>query len=139
MQHVTDKSSFCTTHKSSVSTGFTEQIMPILRILCYNGSLVISTVVTLTAVKFEPLIFYISVFALSYVVNMFILMILYDFCLSPVQFCCIIVYIQKVESCVQIEDRCALGKYPMERRNLFCILCNFKRLVSTSNSQAGKA
>jgi hypothetical protein len=33
-------SSFCTLHKSSVSTGFTEQIMPILRILCYNGSLV---------------------------------------------------------------------------------------------------
>jgi hypothetical protein len=33
-------SSFCTTHKSSVSTGFTEQIMPILRIVCYNGSLV---------------------------------------------------------------------------------------------------
>jgi hypothetical protein len=32
-------SSLCTTHKSSVSTGFTEQIMPILRILCYNGSL----------------------------------------------------------------------------------------------------
>jgi hypothetical protein len=30
-------SSFCTTHESSVSTGFTKQIMPILRILCYNG------------------------------------------------------------------------------------------------------
>jgi hypothetical protein len=33
-------SSFYTTHKSSVSTGFTERIMTILRILCYNGSLV---------------------------------------------------------------------------------------------------
>jgi hypothetical protein len=33
-------SSFCTTHKSSVSTGLTEQIMPILHILFYNGSLV---------------------------------------------------------------------------------------------------
>jgi hypothetical protein len=32
--------SFCTTYKSCVSTGFTEQIMPILRILRYNGSLV---------------------------------------------------------------------------------------------------
>jgi hypothetical protein len=30
----------CTTHKSPVGTGFTEQITPILRILCYNGSLV---------------------------------------------------------------------------------------------------
>jgi hypothetical protein len=41
-------SSFYTTHKSSVSTGFTEQIMPILRILCYNGSLDTWTVVGLT-------------------------------------------------------------------------------------------
>jgi hypothetical protein len=39
--------SFRTTHKSSVSIGFTEQILPILRILCFNGSLVISTVVIL--------------------------------------------------------------------------------------------
>jgi hypothetical protein len=38
-------SSFSTIRKSSVSTGFTEQIMPILRILCYNGSLVTWTVV----------------------------------------------------------------------------------------------
>jgi hypothetical protein len=46
-------SSFCTTHKSSVSTGFTEQIMPILRILCYNGSLFTWTVVSLTIAKFK--------------------------------------------------------------------------------------
>jgi hypothetical protein len=32
--------SFCTIHKSSVSTGFAKQIMPFLRILCYNGSLI---------------------------------------------------------------------------------------------------
>jgi hypothetical protein len=50
-------SSFCTEHQSSVSIGFTEQIMPILRILCYNGSLVIRKVVSLTTVKFKPLIF----------------------------------------------------------------------------------
>jgi hypothetical protein len=48
-------SSFCTTHKSSVRKGFTEQIMPILRILCYNGSLVTWTVVGLTTAKFKPL------------------------------------------------------------------------------------
>jgi hypothetical protein len=39
IQHVIENSSFCPTHKSSVSTGFAEQNMPILRILCYNGSL----------------------------------------------------------------------------------------------------
>jgi hypothetical protein len=49
-------SSFCTTHRSSLSTGFTEQIMPILRILCYNGSLVTWTVVGLTTAKFKPLL-----------------------------------------------------------------------------------
>jgi hypothetical protein len=49
-------SSFCTIHKSSVSTGVTEQIMPILRILCYNGSLVTWTVVGLTTAMFKPLI-----------------------------------------------------------------------------------
>jgi hypothetical protein len=32
--------------------------MSILRILCYNGSLVTSTVVSLTSVKFKPLIFF---------------------------------------------------------------------------------
>jgi hypothetical protein len=37
-------------------------------------------------------------------------MILYDFCLSPEQFCYIIIYIEKVESCVQIVDQCAPWK-----------------------------
>jgi hypothetical protein len=46
-------SSFCTTRKSSVSTGFAEQIMPVLHILCYNGSLVTWTVVSLTSAKFD--------------------------------------------------------------------------------------
>jgi hypothetical protein len=62
--HVTENSSFCTTHKSYVSTGFTEQIMPILHMLCYNGSLVFVTVVTLTTAKFKPLIFSLSDFTL---------------------------------------------------------------------------
>jgi hypothetical protein len=49
-------SSFCTTHQSSASTGFTEQIMTILRILCYNGSLDIRMVISLTTAKFKSLI-----------------------------------------------------------------------------------
>jgi hypothetical protein len=39
---------FALKHKSSVSRGFAEQIMHILRIFYYNGSLVIWTVVSLT-------------------------------------------------------------------------------------------
>jgi hypothetical protein len=80
MYHITEHSSLCTIRKSSVSTGFAEQIMPILRVLCYNGSLVSWTVATLTTAKFEPLLFSMSGFTLSYAANMFILMILYDFC-----------------------------------------------------------
>jgi hypothetical protein len=43
------------THKSSLSTRFTKQMMPILRILCDNGSLVTWTVINLTTAKFKPL------------------------------------------------------------------------------------
>jgi hypothetical protein len=53
LQHVTENSSYCTTHKSSVSTGFTEQTMPVLRILCYNGNLVTWAVVRCTTAKFN--------------------------------------------------------------------------------------
>jgi hypothetical protein len=69
------KSSFCTTYKSSVSTGFMEQIMPILCILCSNGSWVTWTVISLTATNFKPLIFSMSGFALPYAANMFSLVI----------------------------------------------------------------
>jgi hypothetical protein len=51
------------------------------------------------------LIVSVSGFALSYTANMFILMILYDFCLSPAQFCYVVIYIRKVQSCVQLADR----------------------------------
>jgi hypothetical protein len=36
--HVIENSSFCTMHKSSVSRGFGNHIVPILLVLCYNGS-----------------------------------------------------------------------------------------------------
>jgi hypothetical protein len=44
IQHVIENSSLYTVYKSSGSIGFAKQIMPILRILCYNGSLVTWTV-----------------------------------------------------------------------------------------------
>jgi hypothetical protein len=72
--------------------------MPILLIVCYNGSLVTWTVVSLSVAKFKPLMFSMCGSAISYAANMFILMILYDFCLLTTQFCYIIVYIWKIES-----------------------------------------
>jgi hypothetical protein len=47
-----------------VSTDFAKQIMPILRILCYNGSLDTLTVVILATAKFKPHIFFIVWFRL---------------------------------------------------------------------------
>jgi ABC-type transport system involved in Fe-S cluster assembly fused permease/ATPase subunit len=75
-------------------------------------------IVSLTTVEFKPILFSISGFALSYAVNIFILMILYDFYFSHAQFCCIIVYVRKVESRVQIADRCAPRKISSGVQNL---------------------
>jgi hypothetical protein len=108
-----------TTQKSYVSTDFAKQIMPFLRILCYKGSLVIWTVISLTTPKFTPLIFSISGVTLTYTANMFILMILYKLCLSPTKFCYIIVHIRKVETLCNSRTSMHLGKFPVMRRTLF--------------------
>jgi hypothetical protein len=78
IQHVTENFSFCTIHKSSVSTGFAKQIMPILRVLCYNGSLVTWTVVAWPPPSLS-LLYSLSGFAFSYLTNMYILIIPYEF------------------------------------------------------------
>jgi hypothetical protein len=64
-------------------------------------------------------------FALSCAANMFILMILYDFCLLLAQFCYIIVYIWKVESHVQIADQCAPWKISSGVENLVLQVLQF--------------
>jgi hypothetical protein len=106
-----------------------------IQCICYNGSLVSWTVVSLTTAKFKPLIIYISSFALSYTTNILILIILYDFCLLPAQFCYIIVYIRKVESRVQIVDLCAPWIISDGGENLVFRRCSFKKQVSAANSQ----
>jgi hypothetical protein len=50
--------------------------------LGYNGSLVIWTVVCLTATKFKPLVLSVPAFALSNIANIYIFVVLYDFCLA---------------------------------------------------------
>jgi hypothetical protein len=80
LQHVIENSFFCTIYKASVSPGFAEQMKPILHILCYNGSLVTWTIVSLTIAKFKLLIFSMFGFALLCTANMFMLMILCVLC-----------------------------------------------------------
>jgi hypothetical protein len=92
--------------------------MPNLRMLCYNGSLVNSTAVSLPTAKFKPLIFSVSGLVLPYAANMFSLMIPCDFCLLPAQFCYINVYTRKVESRAQMADRCAPWKMSSGAENL---------------------
>jgi hypothetical protein len=94
---------------------------------------------SLTTAKFKPPKFSVSVFVLSYAANMVILMILYDLCLLSAQFCYIIIYIRKVESRVQIADRCAPRKISSGAGNLVLRRFNFKRWVSAANSQVGQA
>jgi hypothetical protein len=100
---VIENSYLCTTYKSSVSVGPAKQNVPILLIECYNGSLAIWTIVSLTAAKLKPFIFsvlslgryssladsghgvkevniFCALWLLFYATNLFILMILYDFC-----------------------------------------------------------
>jgi hypothetical protein len=104
--HIITNVSFCTIYRSSVNPRFAKQIIPISLILRYNGSLVTWTVVSLTTAKFKPLIFSMSGFALSYAASMFILMILYHFCLLPSKYRHTVVYKWKAKSLVQIADRC---------------------------------
>jgi hypothetical protein len=59
-----------------------------------------------------------SGFALTYAENMFILMIFYDLCLLPIQFCYTVVHIQKVESRVRIVNRCASLKISSGAENV---------------------
>jgi hypothetical protein len=61
-------------YKSSVSPGFAKQNS-------YNGSLVTWTVVSLTTARFKQLNFFFVWLRLVFAANMFIHMILYDFCL----------------------------------------------------------
>jgi hypothetical protein len=68
--------------KSPVSTGFTEKIKPILRILCYNGSLVTWMVISLTATKFKPLIFSMFAFASQ---STLLVSLLYNFSMDRIE------------------------------------------------------
>jgi hypothetical protein len=59
---------------------------------------------------------------------MFILMILYDFGLLPAKFFYIIVCIRKVETCVQIADRCAPWKISSDTQNIVLHVLDFSWL-----------
>jgi hypothetical protein len=137
IQNAIENYSFWTTHKYSVSTGFTEQIMPNLHILCYNGSLVTWTVVSLTTAKFRPLTFSMSGFAFSYTANTFILMILYEFCLN--NFVISSYTWWRLKTVCKSRTSVHLGNFPTVRRTLFCMRCNFEKYVTAAGSQAGQS
>jgi hypothetical protein len=78
----------------------------------------------LTATKFEPVTFSVSGFTLSYIANMFILMILYEVLLLA-QFYYLIIYTQKVDSRAHIADQCASWKISSGTENLVLQVLQF--------------
>jgi hypothetical protein len=92
---------------------------------------------SLTTAKFKPLIFSMSGFVLSYPANMFILMILHDFCLLPAQFYYAVVYIQRVESRVQITDRRSPCKISNSAENLVLQALQFQEVDVWSKFPGG--
>jgi hypothetical protein len=63
-----------------------------------------------------------------------------DVCLLPAWFCYVIINIRYMKSNMHIANWCApRKKFPMVRRTLFCILCNFNKWHSAANSQGGQA
>jgi hypothetical protein len=70
-------------------------------------------------------VFCMSCFAVEYSANIFILMIMYDFCLLPARIYHIIVCIQKVENGVQIADRCPPSKIRSGAENLVLLALQF--------------
>jgi hypothetical protein len=59
------------------------RLFPISSSFRYNDNLVTWAVVCLTAAKFKPLILSVPGFTLPSIANIFIIVILYDFCLVP--------------------------------------------------------
>jgi hypothetical protein len=83
-----------------------------------NDNLITWTVIHMTAAKFKPLIFSVSCFALSNVANIFIFMILDNFCLLPAIFCYVIINV----------------RYIFRRRNKSCYLYHRVSLVKSTGT-----
>jgi hypothetical protein len=75
-------------------------------------------VVHMTAAKFKHLIFSVWGLALSNVANIFIFMILDDFCLLPALFSYVIINVRNLESHMHIADRSAPRKISEGAENL---------------------
>jgi hypothetical protein len=125
---------------SSAIPGFAQDRDSLLYTM-YNGSLAARTVLSMATAKIKPLIFSVSVFAFAYSANIFLLIILYELCLLPAQFCYtrINVLSWEAESLVQIADWRAPWKFSNRAETLCCGCCNFKSQVFATNSQAGQA
>jgi hypothetical protein len=86
------------------------QCKPISSSIRKNGSLVTWTVVCLTAAKFKSSVSFMSGLALSNIANILIILTLYDFCLLPAKFCCVVIYVRNIERHMQYVNRCAPWK-----------------------------
>jgi hypothetical protein len=83
-------------------------------------------VVNMTAAKFKPLVFPVLGFALSNIANIFVLMILYDFCLLPALFSYVIVNVRNLESRMHIADWCVPRETVNGAKNLILQALQFQ-------------
>jgi hypothetical protein len=84
----------------------------------YYNSLDTWTVVRSTSAKFKPLIFSVLGFALHYIADIHIFIIVYNLCLLPAWLCNIIVNVWNIESLMQLSDRCVPWKIANGAENL---------------------
>jgi hypothetical protein len=94
-----------------------------------NDSIVACTLLHMTAAKFKPLTFSVSGFALSNVANIFIFMILDDFCLLPTWFYYVIINVRHMKSLMHIANRCALRKIANGAENFILQSLQFQKVT----------
>jgi hypothetical protein len=86
--------------------------------------------VRLTVTKFEPFICMFG-FALTYILNIHIIMILNTFCLFSAYFGYIIIKVRNLERQVyKARVGVGLGQLPVVRKPLFCSRCNLKKMAA---------
>jgi hypothetical protein len=91
--------------------------------------------------KLKPLIFSVSGFRFSDVANVFVFIILYDFCLLSAQCRCVVINVRRLETYeyVQPLDRYAPTKFTNGEKNFVLQGLQFQKVGSAANSQAGQA
>jgi hypothetical protein len=81
---------------------------PLLYCFFLYSSLDLRTIVYLTATKFQSFVFSVLCLTVSYAADIFVIVILNDFCLFPANFCYEVINIRNLELRMHIPGLCSL-------------------------------